>query len=154
MRTPGFSGTLAFTEGVFQGPVYGPFAFIGTNATVGAITGTVQDVTGSATQGCDFIALLLTGVQAGGVNYTLPSVASIIAAEVGFGPQDIIGWQYRLRIVNVATTQIITVVAGAGWTLAPVGTYTIANNTYRDFVVQITSPTTAVLTNIGTGTFS
>lgn len=154
MRTPGFSGTLAFTEGAFGGPFFGPFAFVGTNATTGAIAATIQDVTGTATQGADFICVLLTGAQVGGVNYTLPAVAAIVAAEVGFAQQDIVGWQYRLRIVNAGSGQVITVVGGTGWTLPGPGVYTIANNTYRDFIVAITSGTTAVLSNIGTGTWS
>jgi hypothetical protein len=154
MRTPGVSGTLAFTEGVFSGPFYGPFAEVSTNATTGAITGTPLDITGVPNAGADFVALLLTGAQGGGVNYTLPTVAATVAAQVApFASQDVVGWWYRLRIVNVGSGQTITVVTNTGWTLTG-NSFAVANNTFRDFVVQIFTPTTATLTSIGTGTYS
>jgi hypothetical protein len=156
MRTPGISGTLAFTEGVFTGPFFGPFAEVSTNSTVGNILGSPQDLTGVPTGGSSHVTIILNGAQVGGVNYTLPTVAAIVAAQgAPFAQQDIVGWWYRLRIVNAGSGQIITVVlpAGGGWTFTG-GLLTIANNTTRDFVVQIISPTTANLISTGVGTYS
>jgi hypothetical protein len=57
-----------------------------------------------------------------------------------------------LRIINENTTQTITVTTNTGWTLT--GTMTIATNTFRDFVVNLTSLSAATLTSVGTGTYS
>lgn len=148
MRTPGISGTLAFNEGVSTGPFYGLFSPINTNASTGAITGLPTD---GFNTGADSV-LFLTGAQSGGVNYNLPTVAAIFASLVGYGPIDIIGASWKIRIINNATTQTITVAATAGWTLGS-GTNSMANNSYRDFVVNITSQTTATMTEIGSGTY-
>lgn len=44
----------------------------------------------------------------------------------------------------------LTISAGTGVTIS--GTATIATGAYRDFLVNMTSPTTAVVTNLGGGT--
>jgi hypothetical protein len=149
MRTPGVSGVVAFTEGVTSGPFFGNFAGLQTNASTGAIAGLATDVFAG---GAD-TNLLLTGAQGGGVNYTLPTVAAIMATLSGYALQDVVGSSYRLHVVNVGTGQTITLVTNTGWTLT--GTlFTILNNTWRDFVVQVVSPTAITLTSIGTGTYS
>lgn len=148
MRTPGVSGTVAFTEGVTSGPFFGNFAGLSTNASTGAIAGLATDVFNG---GAD-MNLLLTGAQVGGVNYTLPAVAAIMATLVGLAVQDVVGSTYKLHVVNAGSGQTITVATATGWTLT--GTMTIANNTWRDFQVNVTSPTAITLTNVGTGTYS
>jgi hypothetical protein len=156
MRTPGISGTLAFTEGVFTGPLFGALAVSNVNPTVGNIVGVPSDVAGSPINGAAIQILLLTGAQVGVFTYTLPSVASIVAAQSApYAQQDIVFWQYMLRVVNVGTTQTVTIVAPAagGWTFSG-GLLTAPSNTTRDFLVQITSPTTANLLSIGTGNYS
>lgn len=149
MRTPGFSGSLAFNEGVTSGPFFGNFAPVGANTQSGGnIAGQVSDIV----QGGADSVLILTGAQSGGVNYVLPAVTAMIAAQAGFAAQDIIGSTWKLRIINNGTTQTITVTAGTGWTVGS-GTNTIANNSFRDYVINILTATTALALEIGSGTY-
>lgn len=58
---------------------------------------------------------------------------------------------YTLTIINNNTASgAITLTGGAGVTI--VGTNTIAISTIRVFVVQVTSPNTVTITNVGSGT--
>lgn len=58
---------------------------------------------------------------------------------------------YDLQITNTGAGTL-TLAGGTGVTVT--GTATIAQNTTRQFVVQVTSPTTVVITSVGTGTYS
>lgn len=58
---------------------------------------------------------------------------------------------YLLRLVQTGAGTM-TLGAGTGVTLT--GTMTIAQNTWRDFIVSFTSATTLTITSIGTGTYS
>lgn len=94
--------------------------------------------------------LALTGVAGAGVALTLPTVATLLATLTP--QQAVVGSTVWLRIINVATTQTVTVTTATGWTLS--GTMTIATTTYRDFLVQITAvgvTPTATIQNIGGG---
>lgn len=64
------------------------------------------------------------------------------------------GYSYPLRVVNGQGTGTLTITAGSGVTLT--GTMTVAANTYRDFIVTVTSTTSPAITiqNVGIGTFS
>ena len=150
-RTTGSSGSIAAQEGVY-GTLFGPAEAANTNASTGAIAGLATDIIG----GSMGVNLFLTGAQSGGVNYTLASVASIVTAlenlAGGFTALDYPAWSYKLRVMNVGTTQIITMAAGTGWTLGT-GLYTLANNTFRDFLVTFTSPTAMTLQDLGSGTY-
>lgn len=113
------------------------------NATSFTATG-AQISGGTAT-----VDLALTGVLAGAQNLTLPTVASLVTALQA----PVVGMTYRLRIINESGGAFAwTVVTNTGWTLT--GTMTIAQNTWREFVVTLTSLTAATLQNVATGTFS
>lgn len=150
MRTPGISGSLAFTEGVTTGPFYGQFSPINSNLQAnGNITGLPTD---GFNTGADSV-LFLTGAQSGGVNYQVPSLAAIFASlPPGFASQDIVGASWKLRIINSGTGQTITVVANTGMVIGS-GTNTIANNSFRDYVITIVSATSGAAQEIGSGTY-
>ncbi len=58
-----------------------------------------------------------------------------------------------LRVINQSSGNFAwTVTTATGWTLT--GTMTVAQNTFRDFMVSFTSKTAAVLTSVGTGSMS
>lgn len=117
-----------------------PFASVATADDGTSQTMTVAMVTGGA---------ITFHTTTGGAtpSLTLPLAAGVIAALPGLQ----IGESFMLRIIN-ANSGVATVVTNTGWTTS--GTLTIANGTWRDFIVAKTSPTTLTLTNAGTGTNS
>lgn len=111
---------------------------------------TAANVTG----GTASVDLAMTGTLTGAANAQLPTVASVIAALSGANTPAV-GTSYRLRIVNASAGAFAwTVTTNTGWTLA--GTMSIAQNTWREFVVTLTSATaaTATLQSVATGTYS
>lgn len=112
----------------------------------GAITITAAQITGGSIE----VDLGLTGAQAAPQNATLPTVAALLAVITNAQANQ----TYKIRIINVGTTQTATVTTNTGWTLN--GTMTVATNTWRDFVLTITSvgSATATLQSVGTGTQS
>jgi len=95
--------------------------------------------------------LILSGTLGAGAALTLPTVANLLAslpANVQASPVGT-SWQLRIVVLNAAAFAW-TVTANTGWTLT--GAQTLAANTWRDFIVQITSATTATITSIGLGT--
>jgi hypothetical protein len=77
------------------------------------------------------------------------TVAQVIADI----PGGYVGMKWLLRIVNTgAGTLTLATDGSAQWTMT--GTMTVAQNTFRDFVCQITGATTGTVTEIGTGTDS
>lgn len=111
---------------------------------------TAFTATGAQISGGDIQTVLnLTGTLGAGAAITLPTVAALVAAISG--PR--VGQSWFLRIMNQSSANFAwTVTTNTGWTLA--GTMTIAQNTYRDFVVTLTSLTAATLQSLGTGTQS
>lgn len=95
------------------------------------------------------VYLAFTGTAGAGVAATLPTVANLIAALPAAVQSSPVGLSWQLRIINVATTQTITVTTNTGWTVS--GTATIATTVWRDFVVTITSATTATIQAVGAG---
>ncbi|PRF97455.1 hypothetical protein [Burkholderia ambifaria] len=93
--------------------------------------------------------LAFTGTFGAGGALTLPTVANLIAALPAVVQANPVGLTWQLRVINVATTQTLTMTTNTGWTLA--GTMTIATTVFRDFVVTITSATTASLQAVGAG---
>lgn len=61
------------------------------------------------------------------------------------------GFTYEL-IITQTGAGTMTLVGGTGVTIT--GTATIAQNTTRTFVVQVTSPSAITITSVGTGTYS
>lgn len=119
-------------------------AFNTNNATASA-TLTAANVTG----GNASVDLALTGALGAAANAQLPTVASMIAAMNNAAAGD----SFRLRIINESSGAFAwTVTTNTGWTLT--GTMTIAQNTWREFVVTIGANSTATLQNVAVGTFS
>lgn len=98
--------------------------------------------------------LELTGTIGAGQALTLPTVATLIATLTP--TQAVVGSTTILRIGRGANGAFNwTVTTNTGWTLN--GTQTIAQSTFRDFIVTLTNvgaTPTATLTQIGTGTWS
>lgn len=101
------------------------------------------------TGGVSSVDIALTGALAAGSNLTLPPVATAVLAM----HSPTIGSSYRLRVINQSSGAFAwTLVANTGWTLN--GTLSIPQNTWREFIVTLTSLTTATLQSVATGTFS
>jgi hypothetical protein len=116
-----------------------------TNTSTSAATLTAANVTG----GEDLVDLAMTGTLAAAAALTLPTVANLLQSM--YAP--CVGSTYRLRIINRSSGNFAwTVTTNTGWTLT--GTMSIAQNTWRDFDVTITSLTAATLQAVGTGTDS
>ena len=94
--------------------------------------------------------VILTSGASGGFTITLPSTASIISQFGSTIPQDGT-YAVELVIVNNAVGQTGTVTIGdASTTLS--GTMTIATNTSRHLLLNITGPGTITITNFGSNT--
>lgn len=80
------------------------------------------------------------------------SIATRTATQMfNDNPYASVGGGYRLRISNTAAgSATMTITAGSGVTLT--GTATIADGSYRDFIVTYTSATALTIQNIGGGT--
>lgn len=116
-------------------------------ATIGSMVLTAGQFAPAA--GGQDATLELTGTQVGAFNITTPSAAAIVAALSNPLP----GQTYKLRIVNQSAGNFAgTLVGGSGVTIT--GTATIAQNTWRDFVVTVTSATAVGVRSIATGTYS
>lgn len=98
--------------------------------------------------------LELTGTIGAGAALTLPTVATLIAALTP--AQAVVGSSIVFRLGRGANGAFNwTVTTNTGWTLN--GTMTVAQSTFRDFVMTITAvgaTPTATLQSIGTGTWS
>jgi len=130
-------GFFVAPTGITPGPAYN------INSATAAATLSGANITG----GTD-VTLAMAGALSGAANLTLPTVANLVAAL----PNPQLGQSYKLRIINKAATQTWTVTTNTGWTLT--GTMTIATGTWREFIVSLTSLTTATLQEVGTGTDS
>ena len=120
-------------------------------AVYNAATNTASfTATQSQIMGAEETVLALTGIAGAGVALTLPTAAVMQATMTP--TQAVVGSTTLLRIINVATTQTVTVTTASGWTLN--GTMTIATATWRDFIISISavgaSPAMAIQ-NIGGG---
>lgn len=117
-----------------------------------AINTTAFTLSGSQICGGVDNFLILSGALAAGANLTLPTVAALIAALPSAALQAApVGLTYKLRIINNSSGAFAwTVTTNTGWTLS--GTETIAQDTFRDFVITIASLTTATITSVGSGT--
>ena len=121
------------------------YAAFNTNTTTVSATLTAANVTG----GVASVDLALTGTLGSGQNVTLPLVTALTAAMA----TPTVGSSYRLRIINESSANFAwTVVTNTGWTLT--GTMTIAQNTWREFVVTLNTLTTATLQSVAVGTYS
>ena len=98
--------------------------------------------------------LNLTGTLGAGAALTLPTVAVLIATLTP--SQAVVGSSTLLRVINSSGGAFAwTVTTATGWTLN--GTMTVAQNTWRDFIMTITAvgaTPTATVQAVGTGTQS
>lgn len=116
-----------------------------TNSATTTATLTAANVSG----GFASVDLQMTGAMSGDAALTLPLVTDLVAAL----PNASASTSYRLRITNASSNnQIWTVTTNTGWTLA--GTMTIAQNTWREFVVTFSSTSAATLQSVAVGTYS
>jgi hypothetical protein len=117
----------------------------GTNTAAASTTLTAANISGGTTEN----DLAMTGSLTAGANATLPTVAALYAALPA--ALQVPGATYKLRLLNESSGAFAwTVLTNTGWTLS--GTMTIAQTTYRDFIVTIVSATAATLQDIGGGT--
>lgn len=114
---------------------------------------TAFTLTGTQISGAAQCYMNLTGTLGAGQALTLPTVANLIAALPATVQANPVGLSWQLRIISSQAAAFSwTVTTNTGWTLA--GTQTIAQTSWRDFVLTITSATTASLQSVGTGTQS
>jgi hypothetical protein len=112
--------------------------------TMNVTTGTLA--VGVLTGGDD-VTLITTNATPG--NQTLPSAAALLAALGVTAP-----YSYNLRIVNTGAGTL-TMLADSGATITlGAGTYTVPTNTFRDFIFNFPTATTATVTTVGVGTWS
>lgn len=95
----------------------------------------------------------MTGTLGAGAALTLPSAPNFVPhLPRGF----VLGATYKLRVINSGAGAFAwTVTTNSGWTLN--GTMTVAQGTFRDFVVTLggtLAAPTATLQTTGVGTFS
>lgn len=109
---------------------------------------TAANLTGAA----DDVILAMTGTLAGAGTGTTDTAVNIIAAVPV--AQRYVGFSYKLRIINQSSGAFAWTVA-AGTNVTITGTLaTIAQNTWREYVVTIATTTTVTLQSVGVGTYS
>ena len=117
----------------------GPLSKYTANTATTAATLTAASVSGAAE-----VIVNMTGTLGAGAALTLPTVAQLVAAA----PTLVSGATYKLRVMNTGAGAFAwTVTTATGWTLT--GTMTVAQNTYRDFLVTMNSASTATLLSLG-----
>lgn len=103
--------------------------------------------TGAEVAGARDVVLDLTGALAAGANIQMPTAANLVAAV----PNAVVGETYVLRILNNSSGAFTwTLTVNTGVTIS--GTATILQNTWREWLVTLTSLTAVTLQNIGSGT--
>lgn len=126
----------------------GPAAVYNTDSDSASHVVAAANITGSSNN----VVLALTGALAAGANATTDTAANIVAAMASAA----VGASYKLRIINESSGAFSwTIVGGTGVTVT--GTATVAQNTWREFMVSVTavgaSPA-VTLQNVGTGAYS
>lgn len=112
-------------------------------------TNTPATLTGAQMAGSNDVAINMTAALAGAGTLNSATAAQIVAAIPGVQP----GFSYNLRIINSSSGNFAwTLTTATGITLS--GTMTMAQNTFRDFYVTVTSLTAVAIQSVGTGTFS
>ena len=125
-------------------PVMTSYSAISTAPSANNVAVPAANLTGGAAD----VFFAYTGTAGAGFTLTTDSAANIVAAV----PNAKAGQTYTLRVINEGSGQTATLTAGGSVTVT--GTATIANNTWRDFVVTLTSLTAVTMQNVGVGTFS
>lgn len=134
-------------------------AILAINPWQAAIYNAATNTTGftasqSQIMGAESTVLNITGTLGAGAALTLPTAAVLQATLTA--QQAVVGSTTLLRVINSSGGAFAwTVTTAAGWTLN--GTMTVAQNTWRDFIVTITgvgASAAMTLQSIGTGTQS
>jgi hypothetical protein len=114
-----------------------------TNSSTSAIVLTAANVTGGYVE----TDLALTGAITTAQNAQLPTAASVMALLTN----EAVGGTWKLRVLNTAGSGsgTFTITTNTGWTLT--GTMTVAPNTWREFIVKISSASALTLQNVGAG---
>lgn len=92
--------------------------------------------------------MLCNGSTSGSTTFTTPTVAAMVAAF----PNWLVGSSYEFDIINAATGNNVVLGAGTGVTIS--GTATVSNNTWRKYLVTLTSATAITITMLEVGTYS
>lgn len=100
--------------------------------------------------GAGFVALKMTGALGAGGTLTTDTGPNIIAAM----PNPNVGSSYQLRIINRSSGNFAWTLTANATGVTVNGTATIAQNTFRDFIMTITSTTAVVFQSVGVGTDS
>lgn len=117
-----------------------PAKFTSINVTTGTLAA------GNAS-GAAFVCLTSTNAVPG--NQAMRTVAQVLTDTPGLS----VGMSYMLRITQTgAGTLTLTTDGSTQFTMT--GTMTVAQNTFRDFVVTINTATTGTVQSVATGTFS
>lgn len=107
---------------------------------------TPATLTGAQMAGANSVNVEMTAALAGAGTLNSATAAQIVAAT----PNAIVGQSYKLRIINTSSGNFAwTLTTATGITLT--GTMSIAQNTYRDFIVTLTSLTAVSIRNVGSG---
>jgi hypothetical protein len=125
--------------------VHGLQSVYTTNTATAATTLTAANISGASHS----VVLNLTGTLTAAAIATLPTVSLLVAAD----PSLVSGTSYVLRVINSSSGAYAwTVAVGSGFTLT--GTATVAQNTWREFIITMTSSSAATIQSVGTGTYS
>lgn len=133
-------------QGLAITPLTIPLSQVAYNAVSG---NTPLTLTAANMAGQNEVYVNLTAALGGAGTVTTDTAANIIAQI----PNAQVGQTYKLRIINSSSGAFAWTVAG-GTNVTPSGTLTIAQNTWRDFVVTIATATTVTMQSVGTGTQS
>ena len=119
------------------------------NAVSTAPTANNLNLTGAnITGGSSLVVLNLTAALSAGATNTLPTVAATVTALQTAGMNPVSGCSYELDIYNSSSGNFSwTTTTNTGWTLN--GTQTIAQNTYRRYIVSFQSLAAATLQSLG-----
>lgn len=132
------SHTDAFA--VLDGPNMDAFQTQVATANASTASTTLSAANIAAAVGASQVVLSMSGTLIAAGAATLPTAAALIAAR----PDLAIGGSYRLRVLNSGAGAFAwTMTTNTGWIL--VGGMVVAQNTGYDFIVTITSGTTATL---------
>ncbi|AOI70848.1 hypothetical protein [Burkholderia ubonensis] len=132
-------------------------AILGINPLQEAIYNSASNTTaftasGSQISGAAQCFFNLTGTLGAGAALTLPTVANLIASLPSVVQANPIGLTWQLRVINSSGGAFAwTVTTNTGWTLSGTS-QAIAQSTFQDYVVTITSATTASMQAVGKGT--
>ena len=120
-----------------------------TNVNTAANT-TAFTMVGPQISGAAQNVLFLAGTLGAGAALTLPTVANLLLSLPANVQASPIGTSWQTRIINNGAGAFAwTVTTNTGWTLPT--HVAIAQNTFVDYIIQITGAATATMTSIGSG---